>query len=171
MAMPHLVIMGVAGCGKSVLSSQLAQALSWRAVEGDDHHLESSQTKMRQGIPLDDADREPWLRALGHLLATSPEPVVLSCSSLKRSYRQMLRAQVPDLRFVYLRMDMQTTLERVGARTGHLFPRSLVASQFATLEPPEGEAGVLTLPGTLPTLEQIQAVQHWLASSPTPVST
>lgn len=161
--MPRLVVMGVAGAGKSVLSRELADRLGFGMIEGDDHHLPASHQKMEHGIALDDADREPWLRRLGELLASHPGGVVLSCSALKRSYRDLLRLRAPGLRFVYLEIDVHTAAQRVGTRTGHLFPRSLVTSQFVALESPEGEPGVLTVSGLLPTEAQVDAVADWLA--------
>src|SRR5205085_1609070 len=141
-AMSKLVVMGVAGSGKSLLAQRLASQLGCPMVEGDDFHLAGSQEKMRAGIPLDDSDREPWLDRLGALLATRSGDVVLSCSALKRKYRGRLRAHAPDLRFVYIDIDVQTAARRVEARSGHLFRRSLVTSQFAALESPVGEEGV-----------------------------
>ncbi len=161
--MTRLVVMGVAGCGKSQLSRQLAQRLGCDGVEGDDFHLPASQDKMRAGIPLEDADREPWLAAVGRMMADVAGDVVVSCSALKRKYRDLLRAHVPGLLFVYLEIDVHTAAQRVGGRSGHLFPTSLVASQFATLQSPEGEPGVLTVSALLPTQAQVDAVTHWLA--------
>src|SRR4051812_43431713 len=87
-AMQKLVVMGVAGSGKSVLAERLARTLGWGLVEGDDFHPAASQDKMRAGIPLSDADREPWLDRLGAMLATPAGGMVLSCSALKRRYRE-----------------------------------------------------------------------------------
>lgn len=162
--MTRMVVMGVAGCGKSVLSGHLARRIGCAAVEGDDYHLPASQEKMRAGIPLEDADREPWLAALGRLMASHEGSIVLSCSSLKRKYRDLLRAHVPDLLFVYLEIDVHTAAQRVGSRSGHLFPRSLVTSQFAALESPEGEPGVFMVSALLPTQAQVEAVTQWLAN-------
>ncbi len=161
--MTQMVVMGVAGCGKSFLSAHIAQRLGCANVEGDDFHLPSSQDKMRAGIPLEDADREPWLAAIGKMMAATPGDIVVSCSALKRKYRDLLRAHVPGLLFVYLEIDVHTAAQRVGGRSGHLFPTSLVASQFATLESPDGEPGVLTVSALLPTQAQVDAVTHWLA--------
>ena len=160
--MNKLVVMGVAGCGKSVLARHLAERLGCEMVEGDDFHLPASQEKMRSGTPLEDSDREPWLRAIGEHVAAHPGDIVVSCSSLKRKYREQLRSHVPDLRFVYLEIDVHTAAQRVGARSGHLFPRSLVTSQFAALESPEGEAGVLTLSALLPTASQFDDADRWV---------
>jgi gluconokinase len=163
--MLKLVVMGVAGSGKSLLAERLARHLGHPMVEGDHFHLPASQDKMRAGIPLEDADREPWLDRLGELLASGSGDLVLACSSLKRKYRERLRSYVPELRFVYIDIDVQTAAQRVAARTGHLFPRSLVTSQFATLESPVGEPGVFEVSALLPTDAQVSAVAEWLAGS------
>ena len=154
--------MGVAGCGKSLVGAHLAQALACVMLEGDDFHPEGNALKMRNGIPLDDADREPWLARLGATMASRPGSVVLSCSALKRRYREQLRSSVPRLKFVYVEIDLATAAQRVGARSEHLFPKSLVSSQFATLESPAGEAGVIVISALLPPAEQVDAVMRWL---------
>ena len=168
--MTKLVVMGVAGSGKSVLAARLAQALGCPLLEGDDFHLPGSQDKMRAGIALDDADRRPWLERLGQLLANADSSMVLSCSALKRSYRDQLRAFVPELCFVYIEIDVQTAAQRVAARSGHLFPISLVTSQFATLESPVGEEGVCAVSALQSTEAQVAAVRAWLASAKAQVS-
>lgn len=169
--MAKIVVMGVAGCGKSSLGQAIARALGVTLVEGDDHHLPGSQDKMRNGIALDDADRLPWLARLGELLAGQPGHAVLSCSALKRRYREQLRQAVPGLQFVYLEIDLHSAAQRVQARAGHLFPGSLVASQFAALEAPQDEPGVLTVPALDPTQAQCRAVIDWLAAELAATST
>jgi len=159
------VVMGVAGCGKSTLAAGLAQSLACPMIEGDDFHLQESQDKMRDGIALTDDDREPWLDRLGQLMAWRSGGVIVTCSALKRSCRERLRACVPDLRFVFIDIDVATAAERVASRSGHLFPKSLVTSQFSVLESPQGEPGVIGVPA-LATLErQIDAVLQWLATT------
>lgn len=158
--------MGVAGCGKSSLGAAVAQAEGLPLIEGDDHHSPSSREKMRQGIALTDADRDGWLATLGQLLQAQPQGAVLTCSALKRTYRDRLRNACPGLRFAFLDIDRASAAQRVAARAGtHFFSSSLVDSQFATLEPPVGEPGVLRLDALapLPTLQQ-QACA-WLAAS------
>ena len=166
MAGHRLVVMGVAGCGKSTVAAELARALDCPLIEGDDHHLPASKAKMREGVALGDADREPWLDALGALLAQTPGSAVLTCSALKRRYRERLRACVPGLRFVYLEIGIEAARERVASRVGHFFPASVVASQFEALEPPHGEAGTLAVDAGLPPAAQRDAVLAWLAASP-----
>ena len=145
----HLVVMGVAGCGKSVVGQLLAQRLGLPLIEGDDFHPAGNIEKMRQGLPLTDADRADWLRQLAQQLQAHPQGAVLTCSALKRAYRDTLRQAAPGLRFVHLALSEHQALERVAARTDHFYPPSLVASQFEALEDPAGEPGVLVADATL----------------------
>lgn len=140
-----VVIMGVAGCGKSSLGAALAQSLNLNLLEGDDRHSAASREKMRQGIALTDADRAGWLDELASELRARPAGLVLTCSALRRTYRERLRQAAPGLRFIYLEISRDEALARVAARSSHFFSASLVDSQFATLEPPLGEPGVLRL--------------------------
>jgi gluconokinase len=165
--MPHkLLVMGVAGCGKSTIAARLASALHGLLIEGDDYHLPQSQDKMRRGIALDDRDRDPWLAKLGSLLALAPDHAVLTCSALKRSYRDRLRNAAPSLKIVYLEIDRTESMARVAARPTHLFPASLVDNQFQVLEPPVGEPGVLRTDATQPVDAQCEAVLRWLVETP-----
>ena len=160
-----LVVMGVAGCGKSSLGQSLAAALQLPLIEGDDHHSAASRTKMSQGVPLTDADREGWLTQLGQLLQARPEGAVLTCSALKKAYRDRLRAACPSLRFAFLQIDRAQAEARVKARAQtHFFSAALVDSQFATLESPTGEPGVLTLDATLPLSALEQQACAWLTT-------
>ena len=144
-----VVVMGVAGCGKSSLAGRCAQSLQLPMLEGDDFHSVANVQKMRSGVPLDDADRAGWLTALAGELQQRPQGAVLTCSALRLRYRDRLREAVPDLRFLYLRLTEDQARVRVSARAGHLFPASLVASQFEALECPGEEGGVLTLDASL----------------------
>ncbi len=120
---------------------------------------------MSAGIPLTDADRIGWLDALGREMAAQREGAVLTCSALKRDYRERLRAAVRGLRFVFLLLTPAEAERRVAARASeHMFPASLVANQFATLESPEGEAGVLTVDAKAPQEALRAQVVHWLGS-------
>jgi gluconokinase len=143
-----LVVMGVAGCGKSSLGQLCAQSLGVPLLEGDDFHSAGNILKMRSGSPLSDDDRAAWLDTLAAQLQTHREGVVLTCSALRRRYRDRLRAAAPGLRFVFLDLTQDQARERVAARPAHVFPVSLVASQFATLEDPSEEPGVLRLDAT-----------------------
>lgn len=164
----RLVVMGVAGCGKSSLGQQGAAALGLPLLEGDDFHPAANVAKMRAGIALSDEDRAAWLDTLADQLAQRTEGVVLTCSSLKRRYRDRLRAAAPGLRFVFLQLTREQARERVAARPGHVFPVSLVDSQFEALEDPCGEPGVLALDAMRPLPELVQALAHWLRSVPAP---
>jgi gluconokinase len=158
----YLVVMGVAGCGKSSLGQRCAQALSLPLLEGDDFHSASNVAKMRNGTPLSDEDRAAWLDTLAAQLQAHPQGVVLTCSSLKQRYRDRLRAATPSLRFVFLHLTPEQSRARVAARPAHLFPVSLVDSQFAALEDPSQEPGVLPLDATLPLEALASAVVHWV---------
>jgi gluconokinase len=118
--------------------------------------------KMRAGIPLTDEDRAGWLLALADALVQRGPHAVLTCSALKKSYRDSLRRGVPDLRFVHLELTREQSIARVTQRPGHYFQPALVDSQFAALEKPINEAGVISIDATLP-IETIQAqVCAWL---------
>jgi gluconokinase len=160
-----VVFMGVAGCGKSSLAAAVAEAQAARLVEGDDFHSADNRSKMNRGIALTDADREGWLNVLGEQLRSGADAgVVLTCSALKRAYRDRLRQAAPGLRFVYLDIGRDAALARVAGRAEHFFSAGLVDSQFATLEPPLGEPGVLRVDALAP-LAQLQAeVCRWLNS-------
>jgi gluconokinase len=158
-----LVVMGVAGCGKSSLAAVLAEAESLPLIEGDTHHSLANREKMQSGIALTDADRDGWLAALAEQLQLHPGGAVLTCSALRRAYRDRLRAAAPGVRFVFLDISRNEALARVTARAAaHFFSVSLVDSQFATLESPVGESGVLRVDATMP-LARLQAeVSAWL---------
>jgi gluconokinase len=159
----HLVVMGVAGCGKSEVAGRVARALGLPLVEGDEFHPLSNIEKMRRGLPLDDADRAGWLARLGAELAARPAGAVLTCSALKRAYRDRLRAAQPGLRFVHLALTQAQAMARVSARDGHFYPPSLVASQFEALEDPAGEPLVLAVDACRPLGEIERDVVGWAA--------
>ncbi len=146
----HVVVMGVAGCGKSAVAQRIAAQLGLPLIEGDDFHSPGNVRKMRDGVPLKDADRADWLGKLAHLLVDARGGAVLTCSALKRAYRDRLRAAVPALQFVYLEISREESLRRVAGRADHFYPPSLVASQFEALENPAGEAGVQVLDASAP---------------------
>jgi carbohydrate kinase (thermoresistant glucokinase family) len=136
----HVVVMGVSGTGKSTVGRCLADALGATFLEGDAHHPPQNRGKMAAGEPLSDADRQPWLDALADLLARAEAtgtPTVLSCSALRRSYRDVLRAAVRPgtMFFVHLHGASELLRARLTARRGHFMPASLLQSQLATLEP------------------------------------
>jgi gluconokinase len=135
-----VVVMGVSGSGKTTVGTALAERLGVPFVDGDDLHPATNVEKMAAGEPLTDADREPWLDAVGAVLAGAP--VVVACSALRRVYRERLRRAAPGLRFVHLHGTRALLAERMGHRT-HFMPPSLLDSQLATLEDPAGEEGVI----------------------------
>ncbi|MFD8410356.1 MULTISPECIES: gluconokinase [unclassified Streptomyces] len=137
--------MGVTGTGKTTVGRLLAGALGVPYTEGDDLHPPANVAKMSAGVPLDDEDRRPWLDAIGDVLRRLPADrgAVVSCSALKRAYRDRLRAAAPDAVFVHLTGDRTLIGRRVAARTGHFMPALLLDSQFAVLEPLQAdETGV-----------------------------
>ncbi|MFN9212547.1 MAG: gluconokinase [Betaproteobacteria bacterium] len=160
-----VVVMGVAGSGKSSLAAALAlaRAESARLIEGDAYHSPANLDKMRRGIALTDADRAGWLDALAAQLRAHPRATVLACSALKRAYRERLRAAAPGLRFVYLEIDPASARARIEARReAHFFSPALVDSQFAALESPVGEPGVLRVDALAPLAQLQQQVGAWL---------
>jgi len=133
------VVMGVSGSGKTVVGTALARALGVEFVEGDDYHPADNVKRMAAGIPLTDDDRALWLRALAARLREAKDAgtgLVMSCSALKRSYRDVLRAQAPEVTFVFLKGRRDLIAERIAGRHGHFMPPSLLESQFAALEAP-----------------------------------
>jgi gluconokinase len=132
-----IVVMGVAGCGKTAVGEALAAALGWRFIEGDRLHPPANIERMSAGLPLTDAHRWAWLDAIGARIAEAErDGAVAACSALKRIYRDRLRSYSHRLLFVHLDIDKATAVHRVASRAGHFMPASLVESQFADLEPP-----------------------------------
>lgn len=126
--------MGVAGVGKSTVGSELARQLRVRFVDADVFHSDANRAKMAAGIPLNDADRAPWLVGIQSILSASPN-LVIACSALKRSYREQLRASAPDLFAVHLTSNADLLRERLETRQGHYAGADLLPSQLETLEP------------------------------------
>lgn len=147
-----IVVMGVAGCGKTEVGQGLARKLGAAFIEGDRLHPAANVARMASGQPLTDELRKGWLDAIGAAIAAeiaSGRDVVASCSALKRSYRDRLRGHAAGLFFVHLDIDRETSFERVGHRPGHFMPASLVKSQFATLERLEPDEAGVKLDGAL----------------------
>ncbi|MFM7399094.1 MAG: gluconokinase [Verrucomicrobiota bacterium] len=135
----NLVFMGVSGCGKSTVAALHARATGATLIEADDFHPPANVAKMRSGIPLTDADRAGWLSAMAGRIAEGRargEAMAITCSALKRSYRDRLRAADPDLIFIHLTGSRELLAARIVARKGHFMPPGLLDSQLAALEPP-----------------------------------
>jgi gluconokinase len=135
-----VVLMGVAGSGKTAVGMQVAQKLSWIFLDADNFHPPANIEKMKHGIPLNDQDRAPWLQRLHDELQdqmAEGHSVVLACSALKETYRKVLRDEVSPPTFVYLDVDPETIRDRLQHRTAHFFPKELMESQFAALEKPK----------------------------------
>lgn len=164
-AMTSLVVMGVAGCGKSRVGALVAERLGLPLVEGDEFHSEANRALMRDGVPLTDAHRADWLDRLGDQLRQHASGAVLTCSALKKSYRDRLRAASPGLRFAWLDLGPEAAQERVAQRPGHFFPAGLVATQFDAFEPPLAEPGVLRLDALAPPEAIADSVARWLGQA------
>ncbi len=138
--------MGVSGAGKTTVGIALAERLGLRFVDADDLHPATNVAKMAAGIPLTDDDRWPWLAAVGDALAEAQEPgLVVACSSLKRTYRDAIRARSADVEFVHLTAPIDVLRDRLGHRTGHFMPPALLDSQLAILEPLAADEAGLTV--------------------------
>jgi len=134
-----VIVMGVTGSGKTTVGSLLAQELGWQFADGDNFHPAANVEKMRRGIPLTDADRAPWLRAIRDAIQgwiAQHRNVILACSSLKRSYRTELQVD-PEVKFVYLKGSRELIAKRLHARHGHFATEAILDGQFADLEEPE----------------------------------
>lgn len=134
-----VVLIGVSGSGKSTVGRRLSRELNCKFYEGDNYHSTTNKAKMRDGIPLTDADRWPWLATIRHLMSTvlaEGNDAVVACSALAQSYRDYLRQ--PGVQFVYLKGDFELFRERLRHRRGHFFDPALLASQFEALEEPRG---------------------------------
>jgi gluconokinase len=156
-----LVVMGVSGSGKTTLARALAERLGEPYAEGDALHPPANVEKMRAGRPLDDADRRPWLRAVAAWIGEQEQDgrsSVVTCSALKRSYRDLLRDGHPSVRFVHVVTDPALLGARVQGRSGHYMPASLLDSQLATLEPLEPDEPGIEVDGATPTAELVDQV-------------
>ncbi len=161
-----VIVMGVSGSGKTTAAEALAERLGWEFAEGDDFHPRANVEKMAAGHPLDDDDRWPWLRALAGWIdqrEATGRSVVVTCSALKRSYRDLLAAGRSSVWFAHVSADADVLRERVENRTGHYMPPSLLDSQLATLEPlePDEPGATITAAGPPDTVvEALLAALH-----------
>ncbi|MDY6995372.1 MAG: gluconokinase [Actinomycetota bacterium] len=140
-----IVVMGVSGSGKSTVGAALAQRLRVPFADADDFHPPHNVAKMSAGQPLDDDDRHPWLEAIGQWLAAHPHGGVMSCSALKRKYRDQLRDNCGEIEFLHLYGSTEVIGRRQASRPGHFMPASLLDSQFKTLEPLEPDERGVTI--------------------------
>ena len=162
-----VVVMGVTGCGKSTVGAALGERLGWRFLDADDFHPPANVAKMAAGIPLTDDDRWPWLDRIADELASvlaRGGNAVLACSALKAAYRDRL-ARAGDVRFVHLRGNLATIAARLAVRKHRYMPASLLASQYATLEPP---AGAVDIDVEWPVVRQVDAICDALALDAAP---
>ena len=168
-----VVVMGVSGCGKSTVGRVLARRLSAEFLEGDELHPPRNVERMAAGIALTDNDRRDWLLEIAQQIAdarASRHALVVSCSALRRGYRDMLRAAASDLPFVHIRADAALLEERLRARKDHYMPASLLASQLQTLEPPGPGERAVTFDATLAPEQIAEQAVVWLARPYTPPS-
>jgi gluconokinase len=147
------VVMGVSGSGKTTIGAALAHRLGWNFQEGDDLHPPENVAKMRAGIALGDEDRVPWLRAVATRIDAwreRGEAGVITCSALKRRYRDVIVGERPEVRLVHLTAPPALIAERMAGRRGHFMPASLLESQLAALEPPGPDENVLAVSANAP---------------------
>ena len=164
MSCRQIVVMGVAGSGKTTVGRLLARTCGLPYRDGDDLHPRSNIDKMIQGIPLNDEDRKPWLDLVGNWLAENPTGGVISCSALKRSYRDQIRTFAPEAVFVHLNGDYDTLLERMKNRACHFMPACLLDSQFDILEELGNDETGKVFDITDTPAEIVQQVEAWVKS-------
>lgn len=168
-AHPVLVIMGVSGAGKSTVAGLLAAQLGWDLAEGDDLHPRANVRKMSAGVPLTDQDRRPWLDQVAAWIRSHAEagvPGIITCSALKRSYRDTLAGD--NVVFVHLAGSEDLIGRRLTARTDHYMPATLLASQIAALEPPQTDENTLSVRTERPPAEIAAEIIRRLALTPDP---
>lgn len=155
---PRLVLMGVAGSGKTTIGRELGGALDVGFVDADDLHPPTNIVKMAAGIPLDEADRAPWLQAVADVLADADVGVVVACSALRRSHRDTLRRAAP-VEFVFLDVDLAVAVARAASRPDHFMGPSMIPSQFDVLEPPDAaEIDVVSVDAGRPAAEVVVSI-------------
>ena len=164
----HIVVMGVSGCGKTTVGERLAEVLGWPFDEGDRFHPPGNIAKMSAGVPLEDADRWPWLAILARRIRekeAARTSSLMSCSALKRAYRDLLRTGAPRVRFVHLHGDKAVLAARLAAREGHFFPPGLLDSQYAALEPLGFDEDGFVVDVALDTEAQVRAALRGLGQA------
>jgi ribose 5-phosphate isomerase A len=165
---PVLVIMGVSGAGKTTIAQELAARLGWSFEEGDLLHPEANIAKMHAGMPLTDEDRQPWLENVAAWIdgqRAKKQPGIITCSALKRAYRQIIIGDRPEVRLVYLRGGRDLIAQHLSGRAGHFMPASLLQSQIDTLEEPDPSEDPLTVDATRPAAEVVDEIIRLLGTS------
>ncbi|WP_233125407.1 gluconokinase [Glutamicibacter sp. PAEs-4] len=162
----RIVVMGVSGCGKSTVGELLGQRIASEFLDGDSLHPQANIAKMSAGIPLDDADREPWLGEIGKRLAAEDgKPLIIACSALKRKYRDQIRAQAPDTVFIHLNGSFELLSQRMAERTGHFMPVELLKSQFETLDELQADERGVVLDISASPQQLVNDVADWLGNA------
>jgi gluconokinase len=164
-----IIVMGVSGSGKSTIASALAEYLGFDCEDGDSYHPASNVAKMHAGTPLTDDDRWPWLKAIADDIdrrAATGRPFVVSCSALKRVYRDVLVHGRSDVRLVYLKGTRELIAERLALRKGHFMPPSLLDSQFATIEEPTADEHVVIVDINTPVNQVVATIADRLRIPP-----
>jgi len=164
----HIVVMGVAGCGKSTIGAALASRLGAEFLDGDSLHPQANIDKMAAGTPLNDQDRAPWLAEIGRQFPASNSALVIACSALKRSYRDIIRSADPSVVFVHLHGTRELLNARMNARPGHFMPASLLDSQLATLEPLQSDEAGIVVDIAQPLEDMVNQVNAWLEEAAGP---
>jgi gluconokinase len=163
-----IVLMGVTGCGKTTVGKMLAKELGWLFYDADDFHPEENVEKMKNGIPLNDEDRVPWLQTLANLIHSGYENqrnMILACSALKKRYRSVLHHDLHPVKFVYLKGEMDLIRERLEARKGHYMNPVLLKSQFDALEEPGSDEPAVAVDISPAPLDILNAVKETLQIS------
>ncbi len=157
-----LIVAGVSGSGKTTVGAMLAGRLQWRFADGDAFHPAANVAKMHAGIPLTDEDRQPWLRTIAAWMderIAQGESAVVTCSALKRSYRDALLGGRPEARMIFLSVDRSELARRLATRHGHFFPEQLLGTQLGALEPPQpGESGVTVMASAADPADTVAAI-------------
>jgi len=164
-----VVVMGVAGSGKTTVAKGIAVSMNWLFAEGDAFHPEANVEKMHSGVPLTDEDRWPWLRLIGDWMSEQEDAgvsAVVTCSALRRVYRDLLRENRPAVRFCHMTPPEAEIADRLEHRAGHYMPPSLLPSQLATLEPLEPDEPGVTVSGHGGQTEVLDRVLHALGLTP-----
>lgn len=163
-----IIVMGVAGSGKSSVGAALGAAMGAPYIDGDDLHSTDNIAKMSAGIALTDDDRWPWLTKIGETLAGHPGTILIGCSALKRSYRDLIRkAAGAPVTFIHCAGGRALIAERMAKRPGHFMPTSLLDSQFAALEPPDADEAAITLNIATPLVDLVAKTMMQLSEDRT----